>query len=482
MPSLVAMREGMAVRLAVFCTSQLSAVRSGGAAGLYPASRTAFLSISYRGAMMDVQHLTDLSAPAIDSAASTGEFRRGWKVLIASMLGIGCGLAALPFYTMGVFAPHLAREFGWSMGQIMAGLTCTTLAVMVAAPVAGILAERYSTRKVALGSLMLFGLAYLSLATLSSLPQFYITFLTLAAVGAGTLPITWTRTVNRWFDKNKGVALGLAMMGTGLFGIVSKPGLAFVIGHYGWRTGFAVLGALPLLLALPVAVMLFRDPSEVRIADNAGSTPAAPQPCSITPAGLSRAEAFRSWRFWLIAAILLPISFALAGPIPNLEAILTDRGLAPATILTLTPLVGLASIAGRLIGGWLLDHFWAPAVAFVILGMPAISCMILANGHLDPMMGAIAIGLLGFALGIEYDVVAFLTARYFGLRAYSAIYAIFYVCFSTGAGFAPMVFGAIRDRHHDFAFALQIAAIILPVTAALFLLLGRYPRLDSAEN
>ena len=422
--------------------------------------------------MMDVQHLTDLGTPAIDSTTSEGEFRRGWKVLIASMLGIGCGLAALPFYTMGVFAPHLAREFGWSMGQIMAGLTCTTLAVMVAAPIAGILAERYSTRKVALGSLMLFGLAYLSLATLSSLPQFYITFLALAAVGAGTLPITWTRTVNRWFDKNKGLALGMAMMGTGLFGIVSKPGLAFVIGHYGWRTGFAVLGALPLLLALPVAAILFRDPSEVRTSSKA-------EPA---PTGLSRAEALRSWRFWLIAAILLPISFALAGPIPNLEAILTDRGLAPETILTLTPLVGLCSIAGRLIGGWLLDHFWAPAVAFVILGMPAISCVILANGHLDPMMGAVAIGLLGFALGIEYDVVAFLTARYFGLRAYSAIYAIFYVCFSTGAGFAPMVFGAIRDRHHDFAVALQIAAMILPVTAALFLLLGRYPRLESLEK
>jgi len=419
---------------------------------------------------MNVQALAQ-QAPAGGDTTGPGEFSRGWKVLVASMLGIGCGLAAIPFYTMGVFAPHLAREFGWSMGQIMGGLTVTTLAVMGAAPIAGLLVDRFGTRRVALASLTLFGLAYMSLATLTSLPQFYVTFLLLAALGAGTLPITWTRTVNRWFDVNKGLALGLAMMGTGLFGIVSKPALAFIIGHYGWRTGFAALGALPLLLALPVAALLFHEPAEARVTGEV--QPALTGPATLT--GLSRGEAMRHWRFWLIAAILLPISFALAGPIPNLEAILTDRGLTPATILTLTPLVGLSSIAGRLIGGWLLDHFWAPAVAFVILGMPAISCMILANGHLDPTMGAVAIGLLGFALGIEYDVVAFLTARYFGLRAYSAIYAIFYVCFSTGAGFAPMVFGAIRDSNHDFAAALQMSAMILPLSAAMFLLLGRYP-------
>lgn len=75
------------------------------------------------------------------------EFRRGWPVILASLIGIGLGLSPLPFYTAGVFAPHLQTAFGWSTAQIMAGLSITTLAVVVAAPAAGLLAERYGTRQ-----------------------------------------------------------------------------------------------------------------------------------------------------------------------------------------------------------------------------------------------------------------------------------------------------------------------------------------------
>lgn len=410
-------------------------------------------------------------ADATQPAGAGGEFRRGWPIVVSSLFIFGCGLAALPFYTMGVFAPHLAREFGWSVGQIMAAMMITTMSVTVAGPATGLLCERFGVRPVVLVSLVLFGLSYLSLATLgNSLVRFYATFCLLAFLGAGTLPITFTRTVNRWFERNRGLALGLAMTGTGLFGILCKPLLAFVIGGWGWRAGFAVLGALPLVLALPIAFALFRDPGSDPRARNAAG---AADPSEIP--GATRAQAVRSWRFWLITTILLPISFALAAMVPNLEGILTDRGLDPATILRLTPLVGLASITGRLVGGLLLDRFWAPGVAFLLLSLPSMSCLILTGAHLDPQVGALAIFLVGFALGIEYDAVAYITARYFGLRAYSAIYSVFYVSFSIGAGLGPMVFGLIRDRAHDFTPALQLAVVILPVSAAGFLLLGRYP-------
>jgi MFS family permease len=420
------------------------------------------------------------TADVSGTGPSESEFRRGWPILLAALLGIGCGLAAMPFYTAGVFAPHLAREFGWSLGEIMAGLTITTVTVVVAAPVTGMLCDRYGTRPIAIASLACFGLAYLSLAALgNSLVQFYATWAVAAALGAGTLPITFTRTVNQWFDRHRGLALGIAMTGTGLFGIVCKPLLAWVIGLHGWRAGYVALGLLPLLVALPMVVLLFR---EQKHASRAPHTTPVQQGSGEALTGLSRKEAIRHWRFWLIAIILFPISFALAGAVPNLEPILLDRGLDAQTILTITPLIGLASIAGRLIGGLLLDRFWAPAVAFILLGMPAISCVILAGGTLDPGMARFAILLIGFALGIEYDVVAYLTSRFFGMRAYSAIYSIFYVCFATGAGFAPLVFGVIRDRTQDFAPALLASAVILPLCSAAFLFLGRYPQLTESGN
>lgn len=399
-----------------------------------------------------------------------GEFRRGWKVVTAALIGIGCGLSPLPFYTMGVFAPHLIASFGWSVAEVMAGLMITTFSVVIGAPLAGALSERYGTRPVALSSIVLFGLSFMSMALLQgSLVQYYLTWGVIALVGSGTLPITFTRTVNSWFDKRRGIALGLAMSGTGLFGILCKPYLAWVIGTWSWRAGYAAIGAIPLVLALPLAIAWFREPSgEAR----QHMTQAEKR------TGLTRGEALRGTKFWIIALAMLIVSFTLGGPVPNLEGILKDRGFDAATALSLTPLIGLSAIAGRIVGGLLLDRFWAPAVAFVILGLPSIACWLLSQGNYDFATAAFAILMIGFALGIEYDVLAYLTSRYFGLKAYSGLYSILYVFFALGSGVAPLVFGRIKDVTHGYGPALLTSAIALPLAAALFLLLGRYPRFE----
>jgi len=413
------------------------------------------------------------TATGQETTGQDGEFRRGWKVVSAAMIGIGCGLSPLPFYTMGVFAPHLIATFGWSVAEVMAGLMITTFSVVIGAPLAGALSERFGTRPVALGSIVLFGLSFMSMALLQgSLVQFYLTWGVIALVGSGTLPITFTRTVNRWFDKRRGFALGLAMCGTGLFGILCKPYLAWVIGNWGWRAGYAAIGVIPLVLALPISLAWFREPaSEMEQQLTQGER----------LVGFTRGEALRSWRFWIIALAMLIVSFALGGPVPNLEGILKDRGLDAATVLSLTPLIGLSAIAGRIIGGLLLDRFWAPAVAFVILGLPSAACWVLSHGTYDTATAAYAILMIGFALGIEYDVLAYLTSRYFGLKAYSGLYAILYVFFALGSGIAPLAFGRIRDVTHGYGPALLASAVALPLAAALFLLLGRYPRFEETE-
>jgi predicted MFS family arabinose efflux permease len=93
-----------------------------------------------------------LSAP--DGA---DEFRRGWSVALSALLGICFGLASIPFYTFGIFAPHLAAAFHWSIAEIMWGLAITGLMVAWAAPVAGLLATRLGSRRVALVSVVLLG-------------------------------------------------------------------------------------------------------------------------------------------------------------------------------------------------------------------------------------------------------------------------------------------------------------------------------------
>ena len=405
-------------------------------------------------------------ATAIAAAPTApGEFQRGWRIVLCSLIGISLGLSPMPIYTIGVFAPHLVAEFGWSISQIMGGITVTTISLLAAGPLAGWLSGRFGVRRVVLVSQALFALSFMGLAfSTGSLALFYANWALITLTGAGTLPITFTNAVSRWFELRRGLALGFAMMGTGLFGILCKPLLAWMIPEFGWRGAYIGLGLLPLLIALPVSFLF--------LADNAPEPAEGAAP--VRPGGLTLGQALRDWRYWLLLLAVLPISVVLSGPVPNMENMLGSAGIMAGTIVALTPLIGLSALLGRVIGGWLIDKFWAPAIGFAILSLPAASCLIFAGGDLTPLSAGAAIFLIGFALGIEYDLMAYFVSRYFGMRAYGAIYSLLYVFFAVGAGIGPLVLGADFDANGNYHNSMLIGAAVLVISAASFLLLGRY--------
>jgi MFS family permease len=196
--------------------------------------------------------------------------------------------------------------------------------------------------------------------------------------------------------------------------------------------------------------------------------------------GLTFRQAMGQWRFWLIAAVLLGVSFALAGPLPNMENILKTAGFGAGAIVKLTSLIGLSALCGRFVGGWLLDLFWAPAIGLVLFAVPSLSCYLLSQPSLSPIGATVSIVLIGFSVGVEYDLVAYMVARYFGMRAYTAIYGLLYVFFAIGAGLGPQVFGWSFDRTGDYHLILHVALAMLLIGGVALLALGRYrfARLD----
>ena len=376
----------------------------------------------------------------------------------------------MPFYTIGVLAPELAREFGWGFGQIMAGLSVMTFTVLAASPMTGLLADRYGVRPVVLISVVCFSLAFMSFGlNQGSLIQFYLTWGLVAIAGAGTLPVTWTRAVNSVFEKRKGLALGLSLLGTGLFGYLVKPYTAWLIESFGWRMAYFAIGALPLLIAFPVAWLCFHERRGSPTDFDSATSEDPPQ-----VQGQSFALAIRDWRFWILAAAFVPISFAVGGPIPNMENILKKAGFDHTDIIGLVQWIGISVILGRVIGGWLIDRFWAPAVAFLLLSAPVLSCWLLAQPDITFFTANLAIITIGFAAGVEYDLMAFLVARYFGMKSYSAIYGALYGFFALGAGIGPLAFGAAFDRSGSYNQPLMISAGLLLMGAVLLLTLGRY--------
>ena len=133
----------------------------------------------------------------------TSEFAQGWRVLLASFIGVAIGLTALPFYTYGVFATPLQAEFGWSRSAVQLPLLFQTIGALALLPVIGWATDKYGARPVALLSLIAYFLAFASFSLMTgSLIQYYATAFILGVAGAGTMPITWTKAITGAFVRN----------------------------------------------------------------------------------------------------------------------------------------------------------------------------------------------------------------------------------------------------------------------------------------
>lgn len=404
------------------------------------------------------------------------EFRYGWPVVLASTIGIGLGMSPLPFYTIGVFAIPLGQEFGWGIDRIMAALLVFTASAFVMSPLIGHVADRFGVRRVVLFSVTTFSLSLMAFALNNgSYPLYLALWGVLGVFGAGTLPVTWTRAVTGWFHERRGLALGIALVATGLFGSLAKLYAAAMVDAFGWRVAYVAVGALPLVIALPLALVAFRPVDDPKVAAKAAKLRESVPALARGPAnGLPLAAAVRDWRFWLLIYAFLPVSFAIGGPIPNLERMLVSKGFVMDDAVVLASLVGFSVMAGRLFGGYLMDRLWAPAVAAVVLSLPAISCFMLQGAGHSFAWAAVAVCILGAAAGVEYDLIAYIVSRYFGLRSYAAIYGCLYASFAVGAGIGPLVFGRAFVRLGSYDPALVAAGIAFVAGAVPLLLLGPY--------
>ncbi|WP_165772291.1 MFS transporter [Niveispirillum lacus] len=398
--------------------------------------------------------------------SKTEEFRRGWSLILAAATGVGLGITGLTFYTLGIFIGPLTQEFGWSRTSLASATILTTLTTLFLGPVVGRLADRFGGRTVGLVSLvgLAAGLGGLSLIG-ADLWSFYLAFGVAMVLGAGTLPIVWTRAVNAGFDNARGLALGLTLTGTGVVAILAPPYTQWLIADHGWRIAYLGQAALVLVIGLPLVWLLFHEVGGVKQAT------AIP----VVRSGMSAAVARRSRQFWMLGVGFLFASFAVSALIVHLVSILSGGGMERASAVWAASLLGFAIIAGRLGVGVLVDRFYAPAVAFGILAIAAGACflLMLAGGSLPLALAAVV--LIGLAAGAEVDLVAYLASRYFGLRAYGEIYGWQLGFFALGAGLGPMGVGRLYDATGSYTVGLIACAIGFAVGAVLIGLLGRYP-------
>jgi len=381
----------------------------------------------------------------IQQPGETSWSHPGWKVAIASSFACMAGFGSIVVYSFGAFIKPLTTEFGWSRQTISTAFACASVTLGICSPAIGYLLDRYGPRRVILPAVILFALAFSSLSLLhSSLTQLFCTFILIGAIGNATAQLGYTRAVATWFRTHRGAAIATLLVGSS-FGMVAVPVITQkLLAHVGWRLSYAILGAIPLVVAVPLVSLFVRE---------------SPQPLSASIATAEEARyAARSRAFWILLVTLFLAAMSTTGTITQLSALLTDRGLNVSQAGYAVAVAGASSLLGRLVTGWLLDRYFAPRVGMVLLFTTAGGLYVLSTAH-SFGVAMLASALIGFSMGGEADVTPYLLARYFGTRRLGLLYGWGWTAYAVAAALGSVLMGRAFDKSGTYEHLLITFAI-----------------------
>jgi MFS family permease len=407
------------------------------------------------------------------------EFSGGWRTLLACVAGNGFGLSGFAFYTFGVFVIPLVDAFGWERGDVATAASFLLLGTFITAPIIGTIIDKYGAKRVGMISLGGLSLGYAALTQLNdNILVFYAMWLIIALVGGGTTPVVWTRAVNLWFDKGRGLALGIALAGAGVAGIVAPAFATALVQEFGWQGAYLGIGFLILFVALPLVALFFNDHAPIA---SSGQHADATQTATHHD-GMTLKESIRTPTFWKIAIGFFFISAIIAGLLINLVPLLVDRDMTQMAAAGVAGVLGIAVVVGRIGVGYLLDHFRASLVSAIMFSITAGGCFLLSLDAAPTWVIQLAVISLGFAAAAEIDLVAFLVSRYFGLKAYGKVYGVQLSIFYLGAALGPLAVGQSFDITGNYQAALFSGVAILLAGAAMIGSLGTPPDFSKQDK
>ncbi len=396
----------------------------------------------------------------------------GWFIVLVSAIGLFLG-APLLVFSFSIFFKPLVDTFHAGRAAVSLAFSLFNFIGALWLPATGVLIDRFGPKRVILISTIIFGAVLCSTLWVgASLWQLYLLFGVLGiAMSSGPAPVPYGAVISHWFDRRRGLALSLCMMGIGT-GSMIVPFLSHrLINAYNWRIAFAIFGAAVLLLPTPaIALFLKDDPAQLGVHPDGDTKATAPCASTEHALGLTWPEIWHSSTFWLLISIFMLVGLCTMGCVLHLSAILTDRGITADHAALATSIVGAAILIGRLAPGYLMDIFFAPRVSMLFFGATSLgTAMLCTNIHGNLIL--LASFLIGLATGAEAETLGYMVSRYFGLRCFATSYGVAFGAFMTAGSLGVLIMGAAYDHFHSYTVPLiaLTAAMLIAVTLLSFL-------------
>jgi MFS family permease len=362
---------------------------------------------------------------------------------------VGFALYGLPF-----FYDFMTKEYGWSRAVVTSG---NAVGKLVVAPLFGFLAgwliDRYGPRSLMMTGAFMTGTALIGLSFADSLPMFY-SFYVLNALGyvfGGPLPSQVL--ISRWFDKNRGKAMGIAYLGIGTGGAVVPLLAAGLEKNLGWNMALMTIGVLVILIAFPMAFFI-KDKKTVP-ADNKQIAPMVPM-----------LDIILNRNFWLLLIGSFCSIGAVGGIMQHIKLYLRDLSFTQTEAAHVMSFVLLSSLAGRVLMGFLADLINRKYVMILIYMIVALAIPLLLMPEFPGRIYIFAV-IFGIGLGGDYMIIPLMAGDLFGVRALGRTMGIILVADGIAEASFPMLVGAFYDASKSYTSGFIVLIVLATLGAVI---------------
>ena len=399
----------------------------------------------------------------------------GWIIVAASLI-VSSVLFGIRF-SFGVFFKSLENDFGLTRAATSSVFSLYMIFFAIFAIISGWALDRYGPRRVVSLMGLFTGLSLLITSQANSLWQLFLSYSLLLGIGTGgTMPVLMS-VVSRWFEKKRGLAVGLAASGSGLGILVLAPSAAYLISNSSWRMSYIMLGLISLAAVISSAMLLRKDPREIgQLPDGIKSTVMSTRKThtkvNSQPTGLSLPQALKNRNFWLMLLAWLSFATCMNLVVTHIVAHATDVGIPVLRASTLVSVMGGLNMVGRLATGRLSDIVGRkiPGISCAMLGAVALLWLIWSQQLWMFYVFAI---LFGFAWGGFGVIIITLVGDVFGRRSLGTIMGTLEMGFSIGAAIGPALGGFVFDITNSYVLAFTSGSILMLFAGILIVLITR---------
>ena len=395
----------------------------------------------------------------------------GWIIVAASFSAMTVhGFAG----SFGLFYRPLMDQFGWTVAEVALASSTSSVTYMLSVLPVSLTYKRLNLKLIILlgGLLMGSGLALSSqVSTLGQLCFFYGVVM---GIGSSTIWVPFTSTIMKWFTRKRGVAMGIALSGSGFGSLCISPLVAHIITVYGWRTAFLVAGTSTFIVMLSAAVLMKSSPKEMGLKPYGEGLGQEPKTDERRPVEVARdftlRKAIGRVEFWLVY-ILWALSMIMAS-VYNQQIVLFADTLGVSAIAASVALgmIGFSSILGRLTVGFLLDRIGLKRALTLSYAINLLSAILLMFAKNEYSLYVFAF-IFGLSLGGRITLEVPLATGLFGLANLGAILGFFETAFGIGGVIGPYLAGYVFDltgRYYElFLFCALLSTLLLAITVLL---------------